>query len=189
MLLQRRSLRSRLDLLRGECAVQKRVLDSQQRQVEYAGGVPREFALGDKVWARDFGSNDKWVKGVIEQKEGSRRYILGNGDGQRIKRHIDQIRRRSRLSDVTCPDVANDVERASNGPEDEFADACSDLQTEGVASATERNKEAEEAEGSDDTPGDTPVVSDAVSEAPTPPHLSPPVTRPKRIRRPVIRYN
>ncbi|CAH2049385.1 unnamed protein product, partial [Iphiclides podalirius] len=138
MLLQRRSLRSRLDLLRGECAVQKRVLDSQQRQVEYAGGVPREFALGDKVWARDFGSNDKWVKGVIEQKEGSRRYILGNGDGQRIKRHIDQIRRRSRLSDVTCPDVANDVERASNGPEDEFADACSDLQTEGVASATER---------------------------------------------------
>ncbi|CAH2068303.1 unnamed protein product, partial [Iphiclides podalirius] len=110
MLLQRRSLRSRLDLLRGECAVQKRVLDSQQRQVEYAGGVPREFALGDKVWARDFGSNDKWVKGVIEQKEGSRRYILGNG----------------------------------------------------VASATERNKEAEEAEGSDDTPGDTPVVSDAV---------------------------
>ncbi|CAH2060930.1 unnamed protein product, partial [Iphiclides podalirius] len=120
--------------------------------------------------------------------------VMGAECYELLKRVLDSqqrqaIRRRSRLSDVTCPDVANDVERASNGPEDEFADACSDLQTEGVASATERNKEAEEAEGSDDTPGDTPVVSDTVSEAPTPPHLSPPVTRPKRIRRPVIRYN
>ncbi|CAH2057082.1 unnamed protein product, partial [Iphiclides podalirius] len=107
MLLQRRSLHSRLDLLRGECAVQKRVLDGQQRQIGYAGGVPREFDLGDKVWAKQFSNNDKRGKGVIEQKEGLRRYILGNGDGRRIKRHIDQIRRRSRLSDVTCPDVAN----------------------------------------------------------------------------------
>ncbi|CAK1586854.1 unnamed protein product [Parnassius mnemosyne] len=127
MLLQRRSLRSRLDLLRGGYVVQARVLDAQQRQVEYAGGVPRNFFLGDTVWSRDYGTRDKWVKGTVAQKEGSGRYVLDNGDGRLIKRHIDQIRRRSRLSDVTCPDITNEVDEKD---EDEFADASSELQTE-----------------------------------------------------------
>ncbi|CAK1585020.1 unnamed protein product [Parnassius mnemosyne] len=71
MLLQRRSLRSRLDLLRGGYVVQARVLDAQQRQVEYAGGVPRNFSLGDTVWIRYYGTRAKWVKGTVVQKEGS----------------------------------------------------------------------------------------------------------------------
>ncbi|CAK1596561.1 unnamed protein product [Parnassius mnemosyne] len=124
MLLQRRSLRSRLDLLRGGYVVQARVLDAQQRQVEYAGGVPRNFYLGDTVWIRDYGTRDKRVKGTVAQKEVSGRYVLDNGDGRLIKRHIDQIIRRSRLSDVNCPDIPNEVDEKD---EDEFADATSEL--------------------------------------------------------------
>ncbi|CAK1579680.1 unnamed protein product [Parnassius mnemosyne] len=181
MLLQRRSLRSRLDLLRGGYVVQARVLDAQQRQVEYAGGVPRNFSLGDTVWSRDYGTRDKWVKGTVAQKEGSGRYVLDNGDGRLIKRHIDQIRRRSRLSDVTCPDITNEVDEKD---EDEFADASSELQTEVAVSAGKDDVDTEHV-------ADTQCPSETVSGPATPPQPPPPsrpVTRSRRIRKPVIKF-
>ncbi|CAK1583678.1 unnamed protein product [Parnassius mnemosyne] len=181
MLLQRRSLRSRLDLLRGEYVVQARVLDAQQRQVEYAGGVPRNFSLGDTVWSRDYGTRDKWVKGTVAQKEGSGRYVLDNGDGRLIKRHIDQIRRRSCLSDVTCPDITNEVDEKD---EDEFADASSELQTEVAVSAGKDDVDTEHV-------ADTQCPSETVPGPATPPQPPPPsrpVTRSRRIRKPVIKF-
>ncbi|CAK1583676.1 unnamed protein product [Parnassius mnemosyne] len=180
-LLQRRSLRSRLDLLRGEYVVQARVLDAQQRQVEYAGGVPRNFSLGDTVWSRDYGTRDKWVKGTVAQKEGSGRYVLDNGDGRLIKRHIDQIRRRSCLSDVTCPDITNEVDEKD---EDEFADASSELQTEVAVSAGKDDVDTEHV-------ADTQCPSETVPGPATPPQPPPPsrpVTRSRRIRKPVIKF-
>ncbi|CAK1591123.1 unnamed protein product [Parnassius mnemosyne] len=180
-LLQRRSLRSRLDLLRGGYVVQARVLDAQQRQVEYAGGVPRNFSLGDTVWSRDYGTRDKWVKGTVAQKEGSGRYVLDNGDGRLIKRHIDQIRRRSRLSDVTCPDITNEVDEKD---EDEFADASSELQTEVAVSAGKDDVDTEHV-------ADTQCPSETVPGPATPPQPPPPsrpVTRSRRIRKPVIKF-
>ncbi|CAK1597505.1 unnamed protein product [Parnassius mnemosyne] len=181
MLLQRRSLRSRLDLLRGGYVMQARVLDAQQRQVEYAGGVPRNFSLGDTVWSRDYGTRDKWVKGTVAQKEGSGRYVLDNGDGRLIKRHIDQIRRRSRLSDVTCPDITNEVDEKD---EDEFADASSELQTEVAVSAGKDDVDTEHV-------ADTQCPSETVPGPATPPQPPPPsrpVTRSRRIRKPVIKF-
>ncbi|CAK1597369.1 unnamed protein product [Parnassius mnemosyne] len=181
MLLQRRSLRSRLDLLRGGYVVQARVLDAQQRQVEYAGGVPRNFSLGDTVWSRDYGTRDKWVKGTVAQKEGSGRYVLDNGDGRLIKRHIDQIRRRSRLSDVTCPDITNEVDEKD---EEEFADASSELQTKVAVSAGKDDVDTEHV-------ADTQCPSETVPGPATPPQPQPPsrpVTRSRRIRKPVIKF-
>ncbi|CAK1579538.1 unnamed protein product [Parnassius mnemosyne] len=181
MLLQRRSLRSRLDLLRGGYVVQARVLDAQQRQVEYAGGVPRNFSLGDTVWSRDYGTRDKWVKGTVAHKEGSGRYVLDNGDGRLIKRHIDQIRRRSRLSDITCPDITNEVDEKD---EDEFADASSELQTEVAVSAGKYDVDTEHV-------ADTQCPSETVPGPATPPQPPPPsrpVTRSRRIRKPVIKF-
>ncbi|CAH0713492.1 unnamed protein product, partial [Brenthis ino] len=98
MLLQRRALRSRLDLLRGERAREDSVRDAQARQVQYAGGVPRDLQLGDQVMARGYGGKDKWLDGTVIGREGSQRYIVESGNGQRFHRHIDQIKRKSRYS-------------------------------------------------------------------------------------------
>ncbi|XP_061712815.1 uncharacterized protein K02A2.6-like [Cydia pomonella] len=103
MLLQRRPLRTRLDLLRGEVALQERVQAAQARQTAAAGGKPRSFAPGDEVWARGYGAGDKWVKGTVIGPESSRTYSLSRDNGGSIVRHIDQVRRRSRMSTVPCP--------------------------------------------------------------------------------------
>ncbi|XP_061717584.1 uncharacterized protein K02A2.6-like [Cydia pomonella] len=121
MLLQRRSLRSRLDLLRSESALEKRVGAAQQRQVENAGGTQRHFRPGDAVWARDYTGNDKWVQGTVLGAEGSRRYTLDSGNGRSVLRHVDQIRRRSRLSTVPCPEELNETNERSPGAEDGVA--------------------------------------------------------------------
>lgn len=103
MLLQRRSLRSRLDMLLPLRERGTHVLDAQRRQVKYAGGVTRQLPEGENVWVRNYGDSDKWIRGKILNNEGARRYIVDNGEGKLLLRHVDQIRRRSRLSDVPCP--------------------------------------------------------------------------------------
>lgn len=101
-ILQKRSLRTRLDLLRGQRAIEDRVENKQNGQMDYEGFKARNLEVGDTVWARQYGTSDKWVKGTVRQVEGSRRYVLDSDDGRLLDRHIDQIRPRSRLSDVSC---------------------------------------------------------------------------------------
>ncbi|KAL4719588.1 hypothetical protein ACJJTC_005758 [Scirpophaga incertulas] len=92
MLLQRRSLRSRLDMLRGERQVEDNVYGAQAKQIKYARGVPRELAVGDVVSTRDFVRGRKWMSGRVQDKIGSRNYVVSVEDGPPVKRHIDQIR-------------------------------------------------------------------------------------------------
>ncbi|XP_063370633.1 uncharacterized protein K02A2.6-like [Cydia amplana] len=106
MLLQKRNLRSRLDLLRSDRGLEDRVRDAQRRQQAQAGQsaiAERNLVTGETVWARNYTGADKWIKGTIVGKEGSRRYTLDNGDGRLLVRHIDQLRRRSVLSSIPCP--------------------------------------------------------------------------------------
>lgn len=94
MLLQRRKLRSRLDLLRGDRMIEDRVREEQERQVSYAGGVRRDLDVGDTVWARNYTGGSKWLDGQVKQKLGSRSYIIERDNELPIKRHIDQLRKR-----------------------------------------------------------------------------------------------
>ncbi|KAG6456672.1 hypothetical protein O3G_MSEX009875 [Manduca sexta] len=110
MLLQRRTLRNRLDLLRGDCSLKDRVNKAKRCQIEYAGGVQRELHVGETVWARNYSKGDKWEKGTVACKVGSRQYIIETGNGRQTTRHIDQIKRRSRFSDVTGPELTDTVE-------------------------------------------------------------------------------
>ncbi|XP_063366282.1 uncharacterized protein K02A2.6-like [Cydia amplana] len=105
MLLMKHSLRTRLDLLRGDGIVEQRVHDAQERQVRAAGGATRAVAPGDPVWSRSYTGQDRWVKGTVVDKTGSNRYVVDNGQGSFIHRHIDQIRRRTRYSNITWPDT------------------------------------------------------------------------------------
>ncbi|KAL4716803.1 hypothetical protein ACJJTC_001959 [Scirpophaga incertulas] len=126
MLLQRRSLRSRLDLLRSVSARELCVSRAQHSQQQHAGGVLRDLAPGEPVWARSFRQPDKWLKGTVANNQGTNRYVVNSGDGRLIPRHIDQIRRRSRMSDVPCPSGTNSDQfegQVSIGSEDALADS------------------------------------------------------------------
>ncbi|KAL4705269.1 hypothetical protein ACJJTC_010288 [Scirpophaga incertulas] len=126
MLLQRRSLRSRLDLLRSVSARELCVSRAQHSQQQHAGGVLRDLAPGEPVWARSFRQPDKWLKGTVANNQGTNRYVVNSGDGRLIPRHIDQIRRRSRMSNVPCPSGTNSDQfegQVSIGSEDALADS------------------------------------------------------------------
>ncbi|KAL4708624.1 hypothetical protein ACJJTC_001063 [Scirpophaga incertulas] len=69
MLLQRRSLRSRLDLLRSVSARELCVSRAQHSQQQHAGGVLRDLAPGEPVWARSFRQPDKWLKGTVANNQ------------------------------------------------------------------------------------------------------------------------
>ncbi|XP_053608362.2 uncharacterized protein K02A2.6-like [Plodia interpunctella] len=90
-LLQHRQLRSRLDLLKGDRQVVDRVHKMQQKQMNSAGGMLRNLNVGEKVKARNFSGKNKWLMGTIEQKLGSRHYLIGREEDPPIKRHIDQV--------------------------------------------------------------------------------------------------
>lgn len=179
MLLQRRALRSRLDLLRADRAVEDRVRTAQQRQVQNKGGVIRELAPQDTVWSRNCGKGDKWMKGIIQARAGTREYLVDNGDGRFIRKHIDHIKRRSRLSDFACsdsttldqslptPDQVTDVEDAVPAPEV-------------VVDVSESDRLRE---GGDDTVNDKEQI---ISTSEHPP--SPLESRSRRTRRPVTRF-
>ncbi|XP_063895857.1 uncharacterized protein K02A2.6 isoform X1 [Helicoverpa armigera] len=174
MLLQRRTLRSRLDLLRADRVVEHRVREAQTRQVEYAGGTPRKFTEGDLIWARGYGSGDKWVKGTVQGVDSLRRYSVVADSGQLCKRHINQMRRRSCFSDVTGPEGYDESQQGEENvvePLSEGSEGLSLTETE----AKNNNDQSEQAEQS------SPKV--------LMPSESPVNRYPRRNRKPVQRYD
>lgn len=191
MILQKRRLRSRLDLLRNDHALQDRVHIAQDRQAQYAGGVKRHFDQGDIVWSKGYGQQDKWLKGRVHGREGSRRYVVEGDNGQFIKRHVDQIRRRSRFSDIACPDIGTDEVKTSGDGDvmpprvDEVTDGSRD-------DVNQRHKEAVEIENqAKESISEAVVRADNSNNKPSTlcsPSLSVPELHLKRERKPVIRY-
>ncbi|XP_026332438.1 uncharacterized protein K02A2.6-like [Hyposmocoma kahamanoa] len=114
MRLQRRSLRSRLDLLRGDRQVEGKVQNAQRKQVSHAGGSLRNFDVGDTVWARDF-TGGRWLGGQIEERVGSRNFVISRGNGPPIKRHVDQIKKRRSSYGVALSEAVETPPEVASG--------------------------------------------------------------------------
>ncbi|XP_060118370.1 uncharacterized protein K02A2.6-like, partial [Heteronotia binoei] len=71
----------------------------------------RGFFAGDPVFARNYAQGPMWVGGRVRQVIGTRHYEVSTEWGQTLRRHIDQLRRR------TLPEVPADVEEALPGGE------------------------------------------------------------------------
>ncbi|CAK1600392.1 unnamed protein product [Parnassius mnemosyne] len=191
MLLQKRTLRSRLDLLRSDRALINKVNQAQSKQVEYTGGVQRSFAPGEPVWVREYGHKDRWVKGTIVHGEGSRRYSVDKGDSRQVVKHVDQIKRRSGLYDIPFPEEQSESMRV------QIPDS----------SGSARHGMSKEDDGPDTSP--TTVVGDSGKErkrvsserikspgieystpptSPSAPSPEPPRARSGRVRKPVVRF-
>lgn len=105
-LLQGRTLRTRLDRLKP--AREERVIAKQQRQQQAAGGASRSFQAGDAVWYRVYNNNvSKWLKGEVLERLGQSDYNIKTLEGTGIHRHVDQLKRDSRLKNTNtglrCP--------------------------------------------------------------------------------------
>ena len=89
MLLMKRKLRTRLDLLKP--SVQRHVENKQNSVAERtANRHLRQFQKGDSVMVRNYGKGEKWLPGKISEVLGTRNYMVQTG-GQMWKRHVDQV--------------------------------------------------------------------------------------------------
>ncbi|XP_059059434.1 uncharacterized protein K02A2.6-like [Achroia grisella] len=101
-LLQGRSLRTRLDVLKPERG--ERVRREQLRQESAAGGTIRSFEPGSCIWYRNYKKGTAiWLKGKIDKRLGQTDYNIITTDNSIIHRHVDQIRSRS----VTLTDTSS----------------------------------------------------------------------------------
>ncbi|XP_063534911.1 uncharacterized protein K02A2.6-like [Cydia strobilella] len=180
MLLQKRNLNSRLDLLRSDRGLEDRVRDAQRHQVQAAQSATaeRNLVTGDTVWARNYTGADKWIKGTVVGKEGSRRYTLDSGDGRLLVRHVDQIRRRSSaLSSIPCP-----TDRGADGDEQAEQLERDEVQPGGSVDRGEVETETVRGEVVPNKTSDVDVTANP-SPHPRPPARSPMTLRPLPSRR------
>ncbi|XP_043206001.1 uncharacterized protein K02A2.6-like [Amphibalanus amphitrite] len=83
-----RPIRTRLDRLHP--SIIRDVTDSQQDQREAAGGRPREFQVGQAVWARTYAGPQRWRRGQVIGVTGPVSYQVDVG-GAVWARHADQL--------------------------------------------------------------------------------------------------
>lgn len=94
-MLMSRKLRSAFDLLLPD--VKNKILKKQQKQKEShdKGCKLRSFEIGDSVYVRNYSGGPKWIPAVVESCTGPLSYKTTLGQGQTVKRHVDQVRARS----------------------------------------------------------------------------------------------
>ena len=93
-----RRLRSKLDRLRPDSMRSASEAQDRQKLVHDAHAIPRQFALLDTVYARNYGSGPLWLPGLVVGLRGSAMYDIQLNDKQVICRHVDQLRSRVRNS-------------------------------------------------------------------------------------------
>lgn len=164
MMLQRRRIRSRLDLLHGERMIEDRVQQVQRKQEQRVTGITRKFNPGDRVWARNYGEGKKWLKGKVDKCLGSRNYLVVRDDGPPIKRHVDQVKKR--FLDLPTSIVTQSKDSVV-------------LSDHSVPEAQTRQQSS--GEKSIDIPPSCLIRPETTVEVPTP-------TRSQRVRKPIKRY-
>ena len=88
-----RQLKSRLDLIRPD--VRRKVEQKQEEQKFYHDRQVKErnFGLGESVAVENHSklASDKWIPAVVISKTGPVSYVVETQDGQKLRRHVDQI--------------------------------------------------------------------------------------------------
>ena len=142
----KRKLRTRMDLLRPDSQVQRRVSEKQgsQKLDHDRHSTPREYRIGETVMARNYRDGPKWMEGVVMERKGPLSYVVQVNHGMLWRHHIDQFRNGPR----TAPQIDRDVE-ISTSPEPEEREEEQMQETENdepespenVASQTENSTE------------------------------------------------
>ena len=99
-------LRTRLDMIHPDST--SRILQKQQKQID-ENKTPRKFKIGDKLFAKDYSSNQaNWIPVTVTQITGPVSYKVKNNSGQFLRRHVDQLRSRHIPDNNSNSDVITD---------------------------------------------------------------------------------
>ena len=90
-----RQLRTRMDLLRPDLGGHVRSRQEQQKKDHDAHVQLREFAVGARVFVRNFGRGPLWLPGVVKELMGPVSYTVELEDDRVVHRHVDHARGRT----------------------------------------------------------------------------------------------
>ena len=93
-LLQGRRIRTRLDLLKPSVTERVEQRQLQQKLSHDSGAREKSFSKGDAVYAKNFGTGQKWFPAVVQEVTGPVSFLVKLEDGRLIRRHQDHLRRR-----------------------------------------------------------------------------------------------
>ena len=134
----KREIRTRLDLLRPDSAVEVREKQASQKKHHDRRARPCEYGVGDSVMARNYRDGPKWMTGVVIERKGPLSYIIQMESGMLWRRHVDQLR-----DGVTAiiPESDTDIPVGPDTDTPCFSETRSPSQVEGIndtAETTER---------------------------------------------------
>ncbi|KAJ8030964.1 hypothetical protein HOLleu_27529 [Holothuria leucospilota] len=111
-LLYRRRIRSRLDQVRPNIARKVKIQQSGMTDRKNTRAKSRNFYVQDPVLAKNFAPGPTWLKGVVTEILNPAMCEVDLEDGQKIRRHNDQLRLRTiAASDL---DACNDSTNVAN---------------------------------------------------------------------------
>ena len=109
-----REIRTRLDLLKPNCADQVVTKQSQQLQNHDNHAKARDLIIGQQVKARNFRAGSKWVPGVIVERQGPLTYSVEVASGVRWKHHVDHLRDRGTTTVNSGMQLSEEVDLSSD---------------------------------------------------------------------------
>ena len=185
-----RRMRSPMDNLRPDLAKKVRQGQEQQKRARDKSARPRDFSVGDLVYARNYGPGVMWLPGEIVSGLGSTMYEVQLTDGRKVRKHADQLRSR-----IQVVPVAGDVEGETDSEIDDFdariphSDNTTPAESDNSGNENSQHapsnavEEPVEPETPQDVPTETPE-SDPVEQTSNPPELR----RSSRVRHRPDRY-
>ena len=87
----KRTIRTRLDMIRPDLGSTISDKRSAQKAYHDVHSRVRDFFLGQRVLAHNFREGPRWISGVIAEKRGPLTYLVQMRDDVLWKRHFDQI--------------------------------------------------------------------------------------------------
>ncbi|XP_057674326.1 uncharacterized protein K02A2.6-like [Corythoichthys intestinalis] len=98
-----RKLRSTLDFIHPDFQRKMFFKQEKQKQIHDRHARPRGLDKGDLVFTRNYSSGPTWIPGAVTKKTGPVSFQVTLGNGQVVRRHIDQVRGRSSITSATAP--------------------------------------------------------------------------------------
>ena len=88
-LLMGRRLRTHLDLLHPDTS--RKVIEKQDKLAKVTKRC-RKFVVGDRLYARNYRGNNKWIPVIVTRILGPVSYQVQTSSGSTQRRHVDQLR-------------------------------------------------------------------------------------------------
>uniref|UniRef100_A0A1X7UQ90 Tudor domain-containing protein n=1 Tax=Amphimedon queenslandica TaxID=400682 RepID=A0A1X7UQ90_AMPQE len=76
----------------------------------------KSFMVGDKVFARAYSGQNKWIPATVTDVTGPVSYVVSLADDSIMRRHIDQLRPRTSKDDDVSMDIIEDNDIDNQGP-------------------------------------------------------------------------